>query len=185
MSVTGPMLGRPVIYTPLPLSSVYAGVNGAVAVAAVLVDRERTGLGREVHASRIAGGLSAVGALALTSSGLPPHLAPIVVGGLPPGLVTRACQGHPGQGAWPTRPASCGWSSASRRCRRPTAPADGLFILPMAAPNRRLTRRMLEAFGLWDKALAAGMVDANAFDAANIDVRATTTWPIRWRCAST
>jgi len=42
MSVTGAMLGRPVIYSPLPLASVYTGVNGAVAVAAVLVDRERT-----------------------------------------------------------------------------------------------------------------------------------------------
>ena len=170
MSVTGPMLGRPVIYTPLPLSSVYAGVNGAVAVAAVLVDRERTGLGREVHASRIAGGLSAIGALALTSSGLPPHLAPIVVGGLPPGLSPERAKGIMGRAM--ADPAGQLWLeqrvaplSAPYRC------ADGRFLLPMAAPNRRLTRRALEALGLWDKALAAGMVDANTFDPANIGYR--------------
>jgi crotonobetainyl-CoA:carnitine CoA-transferase CaiB-like acyl-CoA transferase len=170
MSVTGPMLGRPVIYTPLPLSSVYAGVNGAVAVAAVLVDRERTGLGREVHASRIAGGLSAIGALALTSSGLPPHLAPIVVGGLPPGLSPERAKVIMGRAM--SDPAGQLWLeqrvaplSAPYRC------ADGRFLLPMAAPNRRLTRRALEALGLWDKALAAGMVDANTFDPANIGYR--------------
>jgi len=170
MSITGPMLGRPVIYTPLPLSSVYAGVNGAVAVAAVLVDRERTGLGREVHASRIAGGLSAIGALALTSSGLPPHLAPIVVGGLPPGLAPeqakvimgRAMAEPAGQLYLEQRVAPL---SAPYRC------ADGRFLLPMAAPNRRLTRRALEALGLWDKALAAGMVDVNSFDPANLPNR--------------
>ena len=170
MSVTGPMLGRPVIFTPLPLSSVYAGVNGAVAVAAVLVDRERTGLGREVHASRIAGGLSAIGALALTSSGLPPHLAPIVVGGLPPGLAPdqakvimgRAMAEPAGQLYLEQRVAPL---SAPYRC------ADGRFLLPMAAPNRRLTRRALEALGLWDRALAAGMVDVNSFDAANVGNR--------------
>jgi crotonobetainyl-CoA:carnitine CoA-transferase CaiB-like acyl-CoA transferase len=170
MSVTGPMLGRPVIYTPLPLASVYAGVNGAVAVASVLVDRERTGLGREVHASRIAGGLSAIGALALTSSGLPPHLAPIVVGGLPPGLepaqakvIMANARAEPAGQLWLEQRVAP--LSAPYRC------ADGQFLLPMAAPNRRLTRRALEALGLWDKALAAGMVDVNTFDPANLPNR--------------
>lgn len=167
MSITGPMLGRPVIYTPLPLASVYAGVNGAVAVAAVLVDRERTGLGREVHASRIAGGLSATGALALTSSGLPPHLAPIAVGGLPPGLAPEQAKVIMGRAM--AEPAGQLW--LEQRVAPLSAPylcADGQFLLPMAAPNRRLTRRALEALGLWDKALAAGMVDANTFDPANL-----------------
>ena len=62
MGTTSKMLGRPVIYTPLPLCSTYAGVNGAIATAAALIDRERCGSGREVIASRIAGGLSAIGA---------------------------------------------------------------------------------------------------------------------------
>ncbi len=50
MGTTSKMLGRPVIYTPLPLSSVYAAVNGAVATGAALIDRERCGSGREVIA---------------------------------------------------------------------------------------------------------------------------------------
>src|SRR5271169_5669128 len=72
MSVSGPILNRPVIYTPIPLPSVYCGVNAAVGAVAALVDRQRTGLGRELLASRLAGGLSAIGALSITSKGLPP-----------------------------------------------------------------------------------------------------------------
>ena len=71
MSVSGPILNRPVIYTPLPLPSVYCSVIGAVAAVSALVDRLRTGLGREIVASRLAGALSAIGALSMTSKGLP------------------------------------------------------------------------------------------------------------------
>ena len=63
-------LDRPVTYTPLKLCSIYAGVIGANACAAALVDRLRCGQGREIHASRIAGGLSAIGALCLKQTGL-------------------------------------------------------------------------------------------------------------------
>jgi hypothetical protein len=71
MSISGPILNRPVIYTPVPLPSVYCGVNAVVAAVAALVDRQRTGLGRELFASRLAGGLSAIGALSIISEGLP------------------------------------------------------------------------------------------------------------------
>ena len=44
------------IYTPLKICSIYAGVIGAVATAAALIDRNRNGgIGRDVHASRLAG----------------------------------------------------------------------------------------------------------------------------------
>jgi len=39
MLAFGSVLGRPVVYTPLPICSVYAGVNGAIAIGAALVDR--------------------------------------------------------------------------------------------------------------------------------------------------
>lgn len=166
MSITGAMLGRPVIYSPLPLCSVYAGVNGAVAAAAALVDRERTGRGREIIASRLAGGLSAIGALALTSKGLPEHLSPIVIGGLPEGMtpeqfrtMTNEARANPARQLY-----------LEQRFAPLSAPyraLDGRFILPMAGPNRRLTERCLRALGLWEEALAAGMVDANAYDPAN------------------
>ena len=70
-------LDRPVTYTPLKLCSIYAGLIGANACAAALVDRLRCGQGREIHASRIAGGLSAIGALCLKQTGLPAHLEPV------------------------------------------------------------------------------------------------------------
>jgi crotonobetainyl-CoA:carnitine CoA-transferase CaiB-like acyl-CoA transferase len=166
MNVSGPMLGRPVIYTPLPLCSVYAGVNGAIAVGAALVDRERSGQGRELIASRLAGGLSAIGALSLTSKGLPAHLSPIVIGGLPEGVSpeqfrTLAAEAikDPARQLWLEQ--RFGVLSVPYRA------SDGRFILPMAGPNRRLTQRALRALGLWDEALAAGMVDADVFDPAN------------------
>ena len=41
-------------------------ILGAVATAAALIDRHRNGgVGRDIHASRLAGGLSAIGALSL------------------------------------------------------------------------------------------------------------------------
>jgi len=92
MAGFGRVLGRPVIYTPLPICSVYAGVLGAIAVGAAIVDRERTGAGREIVASRLAGGLSAIGALTMTSSGIPPHLAPSRLVGVPAGLTQERLQ---------------------------------------------------------------------------------------------
>ena len=56
-------LDRKVIYTPLRICSAYAGVIASVATAAALVDRERVNEGREIVASRLASGVSAIGAL--------------------------------------------------------------------------------------------------------------------------
>jgi len=92
MATVGKFVGRPVIYTPLPLCSVYAGVNGAIATGAALVDRIRCGKGREVTSSRIAGGLSAIGALALISKGEPEHLKPADLTGLPEGIDPEAAK---------------------------------------------------------------------------------------------
>ncbi len=167
MSITGPMLGRPVIYTPLPLASVYAGVNGAVGTGAALVDRTRTGLGREVTASRIAGGLSAIGALSLTVGGLPDFLTPIQVGGLPPGLspaefgeIVAKASSEPRWQLW--------LEQRFAPLAAPYRTLDGGFILPLAGANRRLTRQCLEVLGLYDEALTLGMVDESAF--VNADV---------------
>jgi crotonobetainyl-CoA:carnitine CoA-transferase CaiB-like acyl-CoA transferase len=167
MSISGPILNRPVIYTPVPLPSVYCGVNATVAAVAALVDRQRTSLGRELAASRIAGGVSAIGALSITSKGLPPQLEPIVIGGLPPGMtpdqfrtfVADAIR-DPERQMWLERRFAP--FSTPYRAR------DGRWILPMAGPNARLSRRMLEAMGVWDRALATGAVFVNPYDPANI-----------------
>jgi crotonobetainyl-CoA:carnitine CoA-transferase CaiB-like acyl-CoA transferase len=167
MSVSGPILNRPVIYTPLPLPSVYCGVNGTVAAVSALVDRLRTGLGREIIASRLAGGLSAIGALSITSEGLPDHLEPIVIGDLPPG--TTAEQFHTFVADAIRDPERQMW--LERRFAPFSTPyraRDKRWILPMAGPNARLSRRLLEAMGLWDQALATGVVFVNPYDPANI-----------------
>lgn len=54
LGVTSRLLGRDVIYTPLPLCSVYAAVLGATAVLAALTDRQRSGVGRGMHTFEIA-----------------------------------------------------------------------------------------------------------------------------------
>ena len=70
------MIGVPKIYVPKYLLryldyllSMYLFsmcILGAVATAAALIDRHRNGgIGRDIHASRLAGGLSAIGALSL------------------------------------------------------------------------------------------------------------------------
>lgn len=166
MGITGTILGRPVIYTPLPLSSIYAGVNGAIATAAALVDRERCGSGREVIASRLAGGLSAIGALALTSKGMPAHLEPPELAGVPDGM--------------PPEEFKKILSDASKDAKKqlwleqrivplaaPYVTADGSLALPLAAINRRLTQRFLKSLGIWDEALKAGMVDVSCYEPDN------------------
>ncbi|HXI31249.1 MAG TPA: CoA transferase, partial [Vicinamibacterales bacterium] len=164
MAGFGRVLGRPVIYTPLPICSVYAGVLGAIAVGAAIVDRERTGVGREIIASRLAGGLSAIGALTMTSSGIPPHLAPASLGGgVPAGLTPTQLQDILQDAA---RDSARELWLAQRRSplASPFRAADGRLVLPVVAPNRRLTERFLKALNVWDAALAAGMVSESCYD---------------------
>jgi hypothetical protein len=132
MLTLGRLLGRPVVYTPLPICSVYAGVNGAIAVGAALADRERSGKGREIIASRLAGGLSAIGALTLTSSGIPPHLAPVRSLGLPEGLTAEQFQDIVREAA--RNPAKQLWlAQRFSPLASPFKSADGRLILPMVS----------------------------------------------------
>ena len=131
MAAFGRVLGRPVIYTPLPICSVYAGVLGAIAVGAAIVDRERSGAGREIIASRLAGGLSAIGALTLTStrhSAAPG--AGQLSGGVPAGS-RRSSSRTSSRRRLRFRAGNCGWRSAFAAClavhgrRWPAGAADG------------------------------------------------------------
>ena len=163
MAVFGGLLGRPVIYTPLPICSVYAGVHGAIAVGAALADRERRGVGREIIASRLAGGVSAIGALTLTSSGIPPHLAPARIGGLPAGLTPARFQ-EIAQAAARDAASELWLMQRFSPLSSPFPAADGRLMLPMVAANRRLTERFLKGLSVWDAALAAGMVNESCYD---------------------
>jgi crotonobetainyl-CoA:carnitine CoA-transferase CaiB-like acyl-CoA transferase len=171
MALTGPLLGRPVIYQGLPLCSVYAGVNGAVAVGAALVDRVRTGLGRDVIASRLAGGLSAIAALNLKVEGLPPNFMPVDIAGVPPGLTAEELREIAARAA-----ADDNW----RRWLEarflplgggPYRSKDGAWFLPMTGGSRRNTVENLRLVGIYEPILKAGAVDKDVYDPANIKFR--------------
>lgn len=171
MALTGPALGRPVIYSPLPVSSVYTGVNAAVAVAAALVQRLRTGRGCEITASRLAGGLSAIGALAVTTEGLPAHLAP-----------APRKQAAPA-GMAPERFAELLREAAGSEERRswlehrmipfgvPYRAADGRMVILINGVNRLATRRLYKALSIWDRLIAAGLVDVSPYAPESLEVR--------------
>ena len=173
MSLTGPLLGNPVIYMPLPLCSCYAAVNGAAAVAACLFDRTRTGLGREITASRLAGGLSAIAALNLRTGGLPPHFMPVEITeieapeGVDPAalkaMVARAAVDDKYRNWFETRFVPLGGG--------PYRSKDGKWFLVLTAGNRRLTESNMRSFGLFDEILKLGVVSVDPYDAANIKYR--------------
>lgn len=89
LGITSRLLGRDVIYTPLPLCSVYAAVLEATAVLAALTDRQRSGIGRSILVPRLSAGLSAIGVLAMDINGIAPHLLPHGLLALPPSLVAE------------------------------------------------------------------------------------------------
>ena len=159
-------LDRPVTYTPLKLCSIYAGVIGANACAAALVDRLRCGQGREIHASRIAGGLSAIGALCLTQKGLPAHLDPVpAIYKASSDILSKrkgieASELEEYKQAAIADPTKQAWLfqrlypfMAPYKCK------DGEYILPMATFNRRLANGYCEYLGFIDEVRAFGIVD--------------------------
>ena len=170
MALTGKVLHRPVIYTPLPLSSVYAAVIGAVAVGAALTERLRSGSGCEIYASRLAGGLAAMGALALTQKGLPPHLDLAPKHAVPPGvdaqefanMVAMARQDGDKQSWLEQRLIPFGV---------PFKAKNGSFLLLLNGVNRRATRKLYEHLNIWDTLLAKGLTDISPYDPASLGAR--------------
>ena len=86
MSVSGPILNRPVILRRLRCLPSIAASTAPWRLSRRWWTGCAQAWGREIIASRLAGGLSAIGALSMTSKGLPDFLEPIVIGGLPPGM---------------------------------------------------------------------------------------------------
>jgi crotonobetainyl-CoA:carnitine CoA-transferase CaiB-like acyl-CoA transferase len=161
LCVTRRLLGREVIYTPLPLCSVYAAVLGATAVCAALADRQRTGAGRAIVIPRLAAGLSAIGALAMGLEGIEPHLVPPSLLSLAPELAAEAPRARASE------------THMVRLANRlnPTAgcyrSADGRLLMPVTTVNRKLAIRMFEVLGLWERVQRLGIVDASPYDPAN------------------
>ncbi len=167
MATVGKFVGRPVIYTPLPLSSVYAGVNGAIGAASALVDRTRCGKGREVTASRLAGGLSAIGALALVTKGEPEHLVPADLTGLPEGVDPEMAKSVLHEAALDPHKQLL-LEQEIIPLNAPYITADNRFAMGIAGVNRRIARRFLKTLDLWDKAMDEGFVDEDPYVPENI-----------------
>ena len=170
MALSAKVLQRPVIYTPLPLSSVYAAVIAAVSVGAALTERLRSGSGCEIYASRLAGGLAAMGALALTQNGLPPHLDLAPKQALPQGLsetqfaemVAQARQSGEKQSWLEQRLIPFGV---------PFKTKNGSHLLLLNGVNRRATRKLYEHLGIWSHLLSQGLTDVSPYDPAAMDAR--------------
>ena len=169
MGQSSRFLGRPVIYTPLPLCSVYAAVSGANLLAACLYDRERTGQGREIWVSRLAGGVSAIGALALTCDGLQEYLLPPTGGllkGVAPEKVDTIVKEARADGAKQL------WLEGHvTPLGAPFKAKDGRMVMGIGAVNRGLAERMLKGLGIYDDVMKAGFVDKTPFKPENLAYR--------------
>jgi crotonobetainyl-CoA:carnitine CoA-transferase CaiB-like acyl-CoA transferase len=163
LAVTKAMLGFKQLYTPLPLCSTYAGVIGAVSIMSQLIRMKKTGTGKgcDITVSRLAAGLSAIGALALDVDGLPEHLTPKSLLSLPPALIPHIekSRADPKYFEWLKRRLSP--FAGCFECK------DGRLVMPVAAVNRRLARQMLETLGIWQQVQEAGIVDVDPYDKAN------------------
>jgi crotonobetainyl-CoA:carnitine CoA-transferase CaiB-like acyl-CoA transferase len=189
MAMLGPSLGRPVIFTPLALCSIYAGVLGATAAAASLVDRTRTGLGRDITISRLAAGLSAIGALSVEQTGLPSNIDAPMRPAVPEGVsldefktwLSEAAQSAERQLWLEHRLLPFG----AYRC------ADGRFLSLLWGANRRGMHQLMTHLNLWPDLRAAGVVDVDPYDPRNLHFRGrnlaegtTLSFPLRHTVAN-
>eukprot|EP00927_Polykrikos_kofoidii_P066064 TRINITY_DN61725_c0_g1_i1.p1 TRINITY_DN61725_c0_g1~~TRINITY_DN61725_c0_g1_i1.p1 ORF type:complete len:805 (+),score=100.04 TRINITY_DN61725_c0_g1_i1:71-2416(+) len=161
-------LDRWVIYTPLKVCSVYTGVIGAVSCISALVDRGRCGQGREIEASRLACGLSAIGALSLKTEGLPEHLNAVPISQHRKGLsdekldeFKKAAIADPARQLW--------LDQQLYPFAAPYPTKDGSLILPMATFNRRLAVNYCKYLGIMESIKKAGIVDKDPFVPANLE----------------
>jgi len=161
LAVTRRHLGDEVVYTPLSMCSVYAGVLGAIAVAASLAELYRRPAGRSIVMSRMAAGLSALGALLVEVGGLPEHLKPASIVGLPEELRSHVTQARsdPAHFEWLKRRASPFFA-----CYKA---ADGRLVMFASLAHRKQARALLDELGAWEALQASGLVDVSPYDPAN------------------
>jgi crotonobetainyl-CoA:carnitine CoA-transferase CaiB-like acyl-CoA transferase len=163
LAMTRSLLGDNVLYTPVPLCSVYAGVLGATAVGAALVDRIRYGAGRDIVISRLAAGLSSVGALALEVAGVPGHLKTGPLISLPPELAAHVGKARADKAYFE-------WLKRQMNPLFACYPAaDGRQVMFLSVIHRDYSRRLLEKLGIWEDMQALGVVDLPIYDSANTE----------------
>ena len=163
LALTRKLLGDNVLYTPLPLCSVYAGVLGAIAIGTALLGRVRNGAGRDIVISRLAAGLSSVGALVLEVAGIPKHLQTGSIISLPPEMAEQVDKAR----------ASKSYFEWLKRQMNPLfacyRAADGRQIMLLSVIHHRYARRLLEKLGIWKEMETLGVVDLPIYDPANAE----------------
>jgi crotonobetainyl-CoA:carnitine CoA-transferase CaiB-like acyl-CoA transferase len=163
LALTRKLLGDNVLYTPLPLCSIYAGVLGATAVGTALLDRIRNGAVRDIVISRLAAGLSSVGALVLEVAGIPRHLQVGSLISLPPEMADQVDKAR----------ADKAYFECLKRQMNPLfacyVAADGRQVMLLSVIHHRYARQLLEKLGIWQDMEALGVVDLPIYDPANAE----------------
>ncbi|MGF6899335.1 CoA transferase [Paraburkholderia sp. GAS348] len=163
LAMTRSLLGDNVLYTPVPLCSVYAGVLGATAVGAALMDRLRSDAGRDIVISRLAAGLSSVGALALEVGGIPEHLKTGPIISLPPELAAHVGKARADKAYFE-------WLKRQMNPLFACYPAaDDRQVMFLSVIHRDYARRLLETLGIWEDMQALGVVDLPIYDSSNAE----------------
>ncbi len=152
LSLSRDFLGLPPVFTALPLPSVYGAVHGATAVAMALVARARSGLGDRIEVPLASALLSAMGANTMSYEQLPERYD------LPP--VSRAFRENvlPGlkqsfreKGKEGEREALALAAGLLAPMMRSFVCGDGRSLYVFAMDHRRMSRRLLEELGLWER----------------------------------
>ena len=163
LAITRRLVGDTVLYTPVPLCSIYAGVLGATAIVAALFDRIQCGVGRDIVVSRLAAGLASLGALALEITGIPAHLETRPLISLPPELDADVARARDDKAYFE-------WLKRQMNPLFACYPAaDGRQVMFLSAIHRSYARRLLEQLGIWEDMQAAGLVDLPIYDPANAE----------------
>ncbi|MEG8179443.1 hypothetical protein GZH49_12980 [Nocardia terpenica] len=171
LSLPGAVLDAPPTYTPLPLPSIYAGVHGAIAVAAAVFARLGHGAGDRIEVPLLDAAMSAAAGLVYRVRDQPDRY------NMPPAprrlldllsdiRLPRSLSRTP-PGRWSAR--STAWLGeltdrlspplfANYRC------ADGRYLFLCAMDNEKHVARLLDVTGLAATAADLGFVQGNCLD---------------------
>ena len=162
------LFGLDPVYTPLPIASVYAAVQGAA--TSILALRARKGArGMQVNVNRIGAALSAMTSMYMS---IHPHPARYETPRLPgpvknvvlPMIRRFARRGGPQRQQKILTIARKSYPAlmSSYRC------ADGKLLYVFAVDNRKLTEALLETVGLTDQLLSEGYVLTSPYEGGDL-----------------
>ena len=152
-------LAAPPNYTPLPVSSAYAAVHGALAVTLALYARAASGQGEVIEVPLSGAMMSAMGTMLLQIEAPPPGY----------GIRTSAeLEEHRRRmqqaGAAEQRQLIDALAHLAPPMSDSYQTADGKWAFMWAGSNRRHSTQLLKALGIYDDLIAAGMTDQPLWD---------------------